>query len=153
MEYKKITTIFIINIVLQCVNIIEEFFGNFWLITKVYGEPAFLLVNGVFLAIGIFLLLSMKKEKAWSLRMSVYYVSVLMINGIVHNLVTLSTGYFSGSYPTGFSGLLFVVTAPILIYYVYVSLYSVKKKKTPKGVFDCKVFGHLNIVFKLETLN
>lgn len=136
MEYKKVTTIFVINLVLQCINIIEEFFGGFWVVTKVYGELPFLLVNGFFVAIGVFLLLSMKKEKAWALRMSVYYVFVLMLNGIVHNLVTLSTGHFSGDYPVGFTGLLFVVTAPILVYHVYAPLYSTKKKKIPKGVFD-----------------
>lgn len=110
--------LYLLILVWHIAHIFEEIWGRFWLINLVGGLGWFLLLNWVLFGIPVALFYFVLLGKRWAYYLSIFYTSIMILNGIGHNIATLVTGRYFNGFAGGFSGILFIVIGPFLIYYL-----------------------------------
>jgi len=101
----------------QVAHTFEEVWGRFWLVNA-FGFGWFLLVNWLLLLIPVLFFYFVLLAKRWAYYLSIIYAGIMILNGIGHNIATLVTGRYFNGFAGGFSGIIFIVIGPFLIYYL-----------------------------------
>jgi len=86
-------------------HILEETWGRFWVIDKIYGLGLFLFINWVLFCIPLFFFYLFILDKKLGYFLSMAYALFMVLNGIGHNIATIVTGKYFGGYAGGLSGL------------------------------------------------
>jgi hypothetical protein len=99
-------------------HLAEEACGGFWLIGVYLGLPLFIVINLALFSVPVVLFCYVIRDKRWAYRLGIVYAGVMILNGIAHNLGTLLTGKYSGSFAGGYTGLGLIIIGLLLISYL-----------------------------------
>jgi hypothetical protein len=111
--------LYLLILVGHIAHIFEEILGRFWLINLVGGLGWFLLLNWVLFCFPVSLFYFVLLGKRWAYYLSIIYVGIMIFNGIGHKIATLVTRRYFNGFAGGFSGIIFIVIGPFLIYYLW----------------------------------
>jgi uncharacterized membrane protein HdeD (DUF308 family) len=102
----------------QVAHTFEEVLGRFWLVNE-FGFGWFLLINWILLLVPTAFFYFVLLDKRWAYYLSIVYAGIMILNGIGHNIASLVTRRYFNGFAGGFSGILFIVIGPFLIYYLW----------------------------------
>lgn len=110
--------LYLLMLVGHIAHIFEEIWGRFWLINLIGGLGWFLLLNWALFCIPVALFYFVLLGKRRAFYLSIIYAGIMILNGIGHNIATLVTRRYFNGFAGGFSGIIFIVLGPFLIYYL-----------------------------------
>jgi hypothetical protein len=96
-------------------HILEEVWGHFQLMDRLFGEGWFLVANWVLFCIPVFFFYNWLRGKKWARTWSLLYAGFMMANGFGHNIATAVTGRYKGGFAGGFSGIALFMIGFLLI--------------------------------------
>jgi hypothetical protein len=114
MKKSAVPLLFLMLLAVHVAHVLEEVWGRFQPIERIFGLGWFLAVNWVLLAapMTVFLLVLSKKRPAYILGM--FYAGGMAANGLGHNIALAVTGRYFGGFAGSFSGLAMMVLGVIL---------------------------------------
>jgi hypothetical protein len=116
---KAIIPWYLALITFHVAHIMEETWGHFWIMNKIYGTGVFLLLNWILFCIPVVLLYLVVLDKKAGYVASIIYSSLMVANGIGHNLATVVTGRYFHGFAGGFSGIGLILSGIPLILLLY----------------------------------
>jgi hypothetical protein len=115
---KNIMIFFVLMLIAHIGHVTEEILGQFFLIEKLGGLPQFVAVNIILFGIALFLFISTILGKRWAYKLSIIYAAIMIINGLGHNVLTMTTGEYYGGFAGGLSGIALILIGIPLIYFI-----------------------------------
>jgi hypothetical protein len=121
MHKNKIIILYLLLLLFHIAHVFEEVWGHFRAI-DVYGLGLFLILNWIFIIIPAVIFYYLLNEKRQAYILSIVYAGLMILNGLGHNIATLSTGKYFGGFAGGFTGIAFIFIGPPLIYFLSKSI-------------------------------
>lgn len=101
-------------LVFHAAHILEEVFGRFVVLHKL-GLAGFLAANWVLFCVPVVFFYFWLVGRRWARRMSVLYAAFMILNGLGHNVMTLTTGRYFDGYAGGLSGIGLVIAGTVFL--------------------------------------
>lgn len=105
----KIILLYLLLLTFHVAHILEETWGHFWIMDKIFGIDLFLLLNWILFCVPVFFFYLIILDKKTGYYLSIVYSIFMVLNGIVHNLATLIIGKYFDGFAGGFSGIGFII--------------------------------------------
>ncbi len=102
---KRVSLWYLILLAFHVGHILEEIWGRFRLLDRVFGPLTFMLVNWVLFCLAVAIFYQILIGRRWAHALGMLYSGIMVFNGIGHNLATLITGRYFGGFAGGLSGL------------------------------------------------
>jgi hypothetical protein len=120
MKYSMNTSLairlFLLMLAGHVAHILEEVWGRFWLTQAVYGMGWFLIANWILFCIPVGVLYFVLQGKRWAYSLSIVYASIMILNGIGHNVATIATGRYFDGFAGGYTGIGLVLIGLPMMY-------------------------------------
>jgi len=87
-------------------------------LTAVHSLALFLLASWVLFCIPVILFYFASRQERRAYHLSIVYAGVMILNGLGHNFGLLITGRYFDGFAGGYTGIMFVLVGPTLIYYL-----------------------------------
>lgn len=126
---RRIILFLLLLIFFHAAHMLEEVWARFWPVGRYYSQETFLILNLVFFAIPLVMLYYFLIEKKWSVYLCLVYGIAMTLNGLGHNIMTLSTGKYFGGFAGGFSGIGLIAAGVPLAYFAFKHLKEIKSGK------------------------
>jgi hypothetical protein len=102
-------------VLVHAAHVGEEAWGRFWLIDAFFGMSAFLIVNGIGVALALTLLYAVHRGSRVACAIAIGYAAVMGFQGIGHNAATVVTGRYFGGFAGGVTGVaLLAISVPLV---------------------------------------
>ncbi len=112
----KVIPLFLSLIAFHAAHVFEEVWGRFFLMNVVFGMGWYLFANWFVFCIPLVIFYFIYLKKKTGYRIGIIYATIMIMNGIGHNLATIITGKYFDGYAGGFTGIGLVITGiPLLI--------------------------------------
>jgi hypothetical protein len=96
-------------------HVAEEALGRFWLV-DFFGLPLFVVGNLILWIAALALFLQVRRGVRWAFVVALFYVALMALQGVGHNLGWLVTDRYVGGFAGGISGFfLFLVAIPLWV--------------------------------------
>ncbi|MFQ6102327.1 MAG: hypothetical protein ACE5OS_14005 [Anaerolineae bacterium] len=118
MDKSRVVLLYLLMLVGHVAHVLEEVWGRFWLIDAVCGLGWFLVANWVLFCIPVVLFYFVLRGKRWAFHASMIYASIMLLNGVGHNVATIVTGRYWGGFAGGYTGVGLLFVAPPMIHYL-----------------------------------
>ena len=118
MNHSKVIILYLLMLVGHVAHILEETRGRFWLMDAFYGLGWFLVANWVLFCIPVVLFYFVLHEKRWAFHLGMIYASIMILNGVGHNVATIMTGKYFGGFAGGYTGIGLLLIGPPMIHYL-----------------------------------
>lgn len=124
---RKIIFLYLLMLVGHFVHVFEEIWGHFWILNTI-GLKLYLTINVVLFCIPVVLFYFVLHKKRWAYKFSLLYVSLMGLQGIGHNVATIITGKYFDGFAGGFSGILLLIIALLLLYFLWKEGFQKRKE-------------------------
>jgi hypothetical protein len=114
----KVILPYLLMLVGHVAHFLEEIWGRFWLIDAFFGLGWFLVANWVLFCIPVVFFYFVLHEKRWAFYLGMIYASVMILNGIGHNVATIVTGKYFDGFAGGYTGIGLLLIGPPMVHYL-----------------------------------
>lgn len=125
-KQKRVIQLYLLMMIFHIAHLFEEIWGNFIMIDFFRGIGWFLAINWLIFILLMVLLYFILLRKLIAYYMGIFYASVMILNGLLHNIAFIVTGNYYGGYAGNFTGIGLVIIGPALIYYLKTSINVLK---------------------------
>jgi hypothetical protein len=115
----RVILLYLLMLFFHLFHIFEEIYGRFWLIDAFFGVKWFLIANFVLFSIPIVLFYFVILEKRWAYNLSIIYASIMIVNGVGHNIATIATGRYFNGFAGGYTGIGLFFIGSVMIYFLW----------------------------------
>jgi hypothetical protein len=127
LKNNRVIPLYLVMLLGHMAHILEEIWGRFWLIRGVFGLGWYLIGNWILLSIPVALFYFLLTGRRLAYVLSIVYVSIMIANGLGHNIATLVSGKYFDGYAGGYTGVGLVLVGLPLVHFLRIELARVRQ--------------------------
>lgn len=115
---RPIIALYLALLTFHFAHVLEEIYGHFWIMDKIFGQPWFMVVNWLLFCIPVAFFYFILIGKRWAYYAGIIYAVAMTLNGLGHNLAVIITGRYYGGFAGNVTGIAFLIAGPMLAYHL-----------------------------------
>jgi len=117
MNNNKVVVFYLLMLIIHVAHVFEEIWGRFWLLDKV-GLGLYLTINCLLFCIPVILFYFVLMNKRWAYKVSVLYVTFMILQGVGHIIATIVSGKYFDGFAGGYTGISLLIIGSALNYHL-----------------------------------